>query len=283
VSETAEGMENIIICNEKIFEKRQFDIKHIVFDFDGTISLLREGWQLVMREVMIESICGGCVPTEEIIREVEDYIFASTGVQTIFQMEHLVELVKKYNLVKREKILSPYEYKKIYTQRLHRYISNRIEKIKSRKFPKEKFILPGAMEFLSRLSQRKYVKLYLTSGTDEEDTRREASLLEVDKYFYPHIYGAIDGRIDIKEYVISKIVAINNLLACERRELLVIGDGPVEIGTGKRYNALTIGVCSDEVTGYAWNERKKERLLSAGADVLIPNFTNIDGLQELIF
>jgi phosphoglycolate phosphatase-like HAD superfamily hydrolase len=277
-------MEDIIICNKEILSSgRQFDIKHIIFDFDGTISLLREGWQYVMREVMVESICGERAPTEEIINEVEDYISASTGIQTIFQMEHLVELVKKYNLVKEEKILSPYEYKKIYTERLHKHISDRIRSIEEGKAPREKFILPGAEEFLFTLSQRRCVKLYLISGTDEEDTKREALLLGVDKYFSPHIYGAIDeNRIDIKEFIISKIVA-DNFLADGKGELLIIGDGPVEISIGKKYNALTIGVCSDEIRGYGWNEKKRERLLSAGADVLIPNFVNKDELLKLIF
>jgi phosphoglycolate phosphatase-like HAD superfamily hydrolase len=277
-------MEDIIICNKEILSSgRQFDIKHIIFDFDGTISLLREGWQYVMREVMVESICGERAPTEEIINEVEDYISASTGIQTIFQMEHLVELVKKYNLVKEEKILSPYEYKKIYTERLHKHISDRIRSIEEGKAPREKFILPGVEEFLFTLSQRKCVKLYLISGTDEEDTKREALLLGVDKYFSPHIYGAIDeNRIDIKEFIISKIVA-DNFLADGKGELLIIGDGPVEISIGKKYNALTIGVCSDEIRGYGWNEKKRERLLSAGVDVLIPNFVNKDELLKLIF
>ena len=277
-------MEDIIICNKEILSSgRQFDIKHIIFDFDGTISLLREGWQYVMREVMVESICGERAPTEEIINEVEDYISASTGIQTIFQMEHLVELVKKYNLVKEEKILSPYEYKKIYTERLHKHISDRIRSIEEGEVPREKFILPGVEEFLFTLSQRKCVKLYLISGTDEEDTKREALLLGVDKYFSPHIYGAIDeNRIDIKEFIISKIVA-DNFLADGKGELLIIGDGPVEISIGKKYNALTIGVCSDEVRGYGWNEKKRERLLSAGVDVLIPNFVNKDELLKLIF
>jgi len=45
--------------------------KHVLFDFDGTISLLREGWQQIMAPVCIEMICGEHPPTEEIRREVD--------------------------------------------------------------------------------------------------------------------------------------------------------------------------------------------------------------------
>ena len=41
-------------------------IEHILFDFDGTISLLREGWQHIMAPVCVEAICGDTSPTPAI-------------------------------------------------------------------------------------------------------------------------------------------------------------------------------------------------------------------------
>jgi len=65
-------------------------IKTAVFDFDGTISTLRCGWESVMEEVMFEFIDQVCNLTSEIKADVEEYIDKSAGIQTIFQMDWFV-------------------------------------------------------------------------------------------------------------------------------------------------------------------------------------------------
>ena len=74
---------------EIINEVERGRLKHALFDFDGTVSLLREGWQLVMAPLMVEMICGDTPPTPEIEEEVREFIDDSTGIQTILQMERL--------------------------------------------------------------------------------------------------------------------------------------------------------------------------------------------------
>ena len=71
---------------EIINEVERGRIRHVLFDFDGTISLLREGWQRIMGPVMVEMICGDHPPTPEIEREVDEVIEETTGIQTIFQI-----------------------------------------------------------------------------------------------------------------------------------------------------------------------------------------------------
>ena len=89
-------------------------IKHAIFDFDGTISLLREGWEKIMEPVMVESICGEQKSSREIINRVKEFIDETTGMQTILQMEGLVEIVEEMGIVPKEKILDVWGYKKIY-------------------------------------------------------------------------------------------------------------------------------------------------------------------------
>ena len=55
-------------------------------------------------------------------------------------------------------------------------------------------------------------------------------------------------------------------------ELLVIGDGPVEIRLGKEAGALTIGICASEKNLSGWDEAKINRLTKAGAHVLVDEF-----------
>ena len=64
--------------------------------------------------------------------------------------------------------------------------------------------------------------------------------------------------------------------------MAVIGDGPVEIREAKARGALAIGVASDEVRRRGWNARKRQRLIQAGADLLIPDFTRGEVLLRLL-
>ena len=72
-------------------------IRHAVFDLDGTISLLRDGWQDHMVPLMIETL-ESC-PRHESRRELEaiviEFVDRLTGKQTIYQMIRLAEEVEK--------------------------------------------------------------------------------------------------------------------------------------------------------------------------------------------
>jgi len=63
-----------------------------VFDFDGTLSRLRAGWEEVMVPLMCELIPGEEAEVQALVR---DYIDQSTGIQTIHQMRWLVEEVAR--------------------------------------------------------------------------------------------------------------------------------------------------------------------------------------------
>ena len=91
-------------------------INAVLFDFDGTISTLRSGWEKVMAPLMIEvlSECPGSPNGEELERYVERYIDESTGIQTIFQMKWLAEKVREFGRTP----IDPWDYKAEYNRRL---------------------------------------------------------------------------------------------------------------------------------------------------------------------
>jgi phosphoglycolate phosphatase-like HAD superfamily hydrolase len=122
--------------------------------------------------------------------------------------------------------------------------------------------------------------MYVASGTDRDDVRREAAALGVADMFEGRIYGAI-GRIE--DY--SKAQVIRDILkehGMEGPELAVFGDGPVEIKEAKAVGAIAVGVAVDEIQRQGWSERKRKRLTDADADILIPDFSNMEPLQELL-
>ena len=256
------------------------NIKHAIFDFDGTISILREGWEKIMEPVMVESICGDLKATPEIIERVKNFIDESTGIQTILQMEGLVKIVKEIGLVPKEKIMDAWGYKKIYNDRLMIPVNKRISELESGEKKLEDFTLKGSLEFCKKMFERGVI-MYLASGTDRTDVRKESEKVAAAQYFKGGIYGAI-GTIEeySKDKVIKEILRDHNL---HGSELVVFGDGPVEIRNAKENGAIAVGVASDEVKGHGWNEAKVNRLTKAGCEILIADFSEGEELLNYLF
>ena len=131
--------------------------------------------------------------------------------------------------------------------------------------------------------------LVRASGTDEEDVKHEARILGYADHFDSAPCGHFSGGIfgsrgneigDAKRQVIQRIIHDSG---CDGRELLVIGDGPVEIREGRKVGAFCIGVASNEIQRYGLNLRKRSRLIQAGADLIIPDFSQLRMLVELLF
>jgi beta-phosphoglucomutase-like phosphatase (HAD superfamily) len=176
-------------------------IKHVLIDFDGTISVIRQGWENVMASMMIEMICDGKPPTPQIEAEVREYIDYSTGILTIKQMEWLTEAVRRHNMSKR--LMSPYEYKRIYNERMLSFIEDKIKGLLSGEIKPEEMMIMGARNFLEELYKRNTI-MYLASGTDHEYVLKEASALQITRYFRGGIYAASPKEIIDKFDEISK-------------------------------------------------------------------------------
>ena len=243
-------------------------IQHALFDFDGTISLLREGWQHVMQPMMLEMICGDSEPTSDLETAVSEFIDETTGIQTIVQMEGLADLVRKHKRVPESAVLDATGYKKIYNDRLMERVHVRRKAVESGELSIEKATVRGVPAFVEALAERG-VAMYIFSGTDRDDVRHEAELLGVAKYF-KQITGSVgDYAAYNKERVIKELMAEHDLTG---PEVLVLGDGPVEIRHGATHGCVTVGVASDETVGHGWDEAKRVRLTNAGAHILVPDF-----------
>lgn len=253
--------------------------RHALFDFDGTISLLREGWQEIMAPVCIEIIRGDQPATADVEEAVRQMIDETTGIQTIYQMERLVELVRSFGLVPEKEIQSPEAYKEIYNERLLVPVRERLQRLSSGAWQPEDAVVKGARHFIEGLLARG-LTLYVFSGTDRHDVQNEARALGVDHYF-AEIWGALPSRTAYsKEKVIRELIAAHDL---HGHEVLAIGDGPVELQNVKEHGGVALGIASDEKRGQGWDEAKKQRLLKAGADILVPDFQEHDRLLAHLF
>jgi phosphoglycolate phosphatase-like HAD superfamily hydrolase len=153
-------------------------------------------------------------------------------------------------------------------------VDKRVRLLEKGSFSPDDFTIKGAVPFLRRL-HKAGVQLYLASGTDAVDVRREAALLGYDNCFI-HIYGAVgDIKRDPKQAVLEQIMGELGENTC----LAVFGDGPVEIREARKHGAVAIGLVSDEKQRFGINPAKRSRLVLAGADVLIPDFSEADELM----
>lgn len=254
------------------------EIASVLFDFDGTVSVIRQGWQSIMIPMMVEELMmTPCHEDEQALREyVREYVYFLTGKDTIYQMIRLAEEVQKRG----GQPLEPLEYKRRYHDRLWQRIKDRVAGLKSGAIDPHEMVIEGAIEFIADLYSRG-LKLYLASGTDHDYVADEAAALGIDRYFNGHIYGALDNYWErSKATVIQEILTKNDLRGSS---LVAFGDGYVEIENCKQAGGMAIGVASDEVKRRGIDEWKRERLIRAGADVIIPDFTDLAGLTGLLF
>lgn len=244
-------------------------IRAAVFDFDGTISTLRCGWEGIMRPLMLEVLR----PTEgeraTCEKVVDEYIDRSTGVQTLFQMRWLREqVVTRHG---EAAACDEWAYKDEYNKRLMEMVAARVEHLQRGADPEE-YRIAGSFAFLSRLRARG-ILLCVASGTDEADVQREVNTLGLTDFF-AHVQGAPHRRTECaKEAALKKLLTERELIGAE---IAVIGDGPVEIRLGREAGALTVGVASNEVARRGVNAVKWERLHGAGAEYVIGDFLDID-------
>jgi sugar/nucleoside kinase (ribokinase family)/phosphoglycolate phosphatase-like HAD superfamily hydrolase len=256
-------------------------IRHAIFDHDGTISTLRQGWEGIMEPMMVQAVLSaqaGRVDDETLIRvtsAVRVLIDRTTGIQTLAQMKNLVDLVRQFGFVAEDAILDEHGYKAVFNRDLVALVGERMRRIERGELGPEDWQVKGARHILERL-RGLGVTLHLASGTDQADVAAEARALGYADLFDGGIHGSVgDLRIEAKRVVLERIMAGGGIGG---EELLVVGDGPVEIREGRRRGAYTVGIASDEVRRHGISLAKRERLIRAGADIIIPDFTQAEAL-----
>jgi phosphoglycolate phosphatase len=250
----------------------------VLFDFDGTLSLIRSGWMNVMVPMMIEILLD--LKTGESEAElrtvIEDFVWRLTGKETIYQMIALADAISARGGTP----LAPQAYKKMYLDRLWEKISNRVEALRKGDADPERYLVPGSRALLEQLKERG-LKMYLASGTDEIYMKEEARLLGVEKYFDGGVYGALD---DYKSF--SKAILIQRILGTaefQGDQFLGFGDGYVEIEEVKNVGGVAVGVASEEPACSRVDEWKRQRLIGVGADYIVPNYLCGEELFSSLF
>lgn len=275
----------------------QRDFKAAIFDFDGTVSLIRQGWQDVMQDYFMEMLrdtpaflAASAMGREkeeeaELCGCVKGFINELTGKPTIYQCCRLDDEIALRGGERRD----AEEYKAGYLARLMEKVDFRREGLRNGDIPPKKLTMPGFKAFADRL-RGEGVRLYLVSGTDEQAVIAEAGLLGLDGVFNGGIFGARDDlTCPSKEYALQRITGDDNISV---ENIISFGDGCGETELIKDAGGYAVGVASDEAFSVEKaagrhpadecriDEYKRERLKAVGADAVIPDFT---GCAERMF
>jgi len=248
--------------------------KAVLFDFDGTLSLIRAGWQDVMIPMLTDILTQyrrDGETREDIHLLVKEFVTDTTGKQTIYQMIGLCEEIKKRGGQPK----APLEYKHQYLQLLWDKIKERVASLENGDTDPEQMLVPGSRQLLEAFQSRGLV-MYVASGTDRPYVLREVRALQLQDFFGDRLYGAIDNYKEFsKELLINDILTTNNLSG---NQLLCFGDGYVEIESTKRAGGTAVGVASTETNIGELNQWKRQRLIAAGADLIVPDLRDYNSL-----
>ena len=226
-----------------------------------------------MRPLMLECIALGREPSAALREKVDRYIDESTGIQTVYQMEWLAREVAAAGGPVRDK----WWYKDEYNRRLMAYIGAKREALRTGAADPEHYRIAGAAQFLCALKNAG-VRLYLASGTDHRDVSEEARLVGVYELF-DEVRGAPEREAACSKEAVLKMLFEEKGL--QGQSVLVAGDGKVEIALGRAAGAYTLGAATNEEARRGVNPIKRKRLIAAGADVIVGDFTCSEELCSL--
>lgn len=235
-----------------------------LFDFDGTLSLIRSGWQQVMASMMagILHTAAPDIPRKVLETEAQAFIAESNGRPTISQMAWLSEQVARHG----GQAAAPGDYLEHYLARLGERINERLQAMACGKALAEAYMVPGAHAVLSALAARGCT-LALVSGTQRNAVQAEAGALGIAHFFQAGIHGPEphDGSFS-KAAVFEYILHDTRIPA---RAAIAFGDGPAEIIAARTLGIYAIGVAFDEHHGRGLDLHKRDILLRAGANDII--------------
>jgi phosphoglycolate phosphatase-like HAD superfamily hydrolase len=254
------------------------DARVAIFDFDGTVSLIRAGWLDIMLSMMVETLSAlQTGESEEELRAIiKTFVWANTGRDTLYQMISLADAVAERGGTPPD----PREYKERFLVKLFAVSHKRIADLRAGRAVPDDYLVPGTRAMLEVLRGRG-LSLYLASGTDEPHLKEEADLLDVTRYFDGGVYGALpDPEAFNKRLLVERVLELPGM---RPDRLLGFGDGPVEIEELKRVRGVAIGLATDEPECRVTNQWKRTNLIAAGADYIIPNYLCGHALLPTLF
>ena len=252
-------------------------IRHVLMDWDGTTALSRTGWAHLMLDIYLEHLPLTAEENDAARRaNAWEKLMELNGRPSIHQMGRLVEMVRERGGTP----ATAQDYQAVFQQRLADMVHDRLQQIRVGDRAPHTLLIPGVREMLAAV-HKLGIPITLASGTPQAQLRDEAALLGIARYFDGRIFGPADTRDTefSKRGVIADIIRDNEI---EGTSILAFGDGPVELSETKAVGGLAVAVASDEERPGELDAWKRETLLAAGADAVIPDFRDLPVLLKMV-
>lgn len=256
---------SVELVNETV---RRGTFKAALFDFDGTLSLIREGWPAVMVGLMLARLREQNLirePEAECAKHLDALVMALNGHPTMRQMERFAQEVAARGGTPAD----PGEYLRQYLGALMDVVRGRWAALESGRARPGAWAVPNAHGVLALLRARG-VPVYVASGTDLAHVAREVELLELAPFLGRRVSAPKDNdatfrKRDVIEMVLREVGA-------RGEELIGFGDGVVETQEVKRVGGVAVGVASNPAGERGVNAAKRGTLIAAGADLIVPDY-----------
>ncbi len=269
---------------------RPFDgrnITTVLFDFDGTLSRERDGWinLMVATNAAAMAVALPEAPIPEIFHWTIEDIERTIGIPTYQQMKRLAEAIRARGGM----ALSPRRYKDVYNAVLTAMVQTAHRQVERGQRSMEELRVPGAIELLTMLAEKLgRNSLFLASGTDIEPVKQSVQRLGYSIFFEDRIMASGFHHNENecpKQQIIAQLMR-DRLLG--PGQLLTFGDGVPEIEHTVRAGGIAVGVLTPDLSHYEFQghftlENKRERLIHAGAQILVPDFREAQQLIKLLF
>lgn len=260
-----------------------------LFDFDGTISDERVGWPNLAVPNNVAYLIALSSPhmdhqqaEEIVVTEIEQTI----GIPTYLQMKRLCSVIEDHGYTGPK--LDPKMLKDSYNDALVGMVESRRAKLRTGELTMDDMRIDGAMELLTELQQRLSNGIYLASGSDLDAVTESVEHLGYSQFFPQDrimAAGSLGPEDDAKEVVIDRMTSEMGLRG---EELVTFGDGFPEMLYTYRAGGVGVGVLSRDEShyehlGHFTVEQKKQRLLDAGAHILVTNpYQNVSALLDVV-
>lgn len=253
---------------------RRGPFRAAVFDFDGTLSLVREGWPQIMVGRMLAHLRAGNLvrePEAECAAHLEAFVTALNGHPTLKQMERFAEEVAARGGVPD----APDAYLRDYLDALMGVVRGRWAALETGTARAADWVVPQAHAVLALLRARG-VPLTVASGTDRAHVLREVDLLGLSPFVAGRVFAPADNDATFRKRDV--IAGALRAGGAPGAELLGFGDGVVETQEVKRAGGVAVGVASVPAGERGVHPGKRAALVAAGADLIVPDYERAPAL-----
>jgi len=235
--------------------------KLLIFDLDGTLSTLRDGWEYVL-----ETLAGLMLGNSPQYAEFKRYIEISGGIASNYHLQKLQELQREawYNPTNLQSLIDVYKSARESQLLNRKLMSQGLDHYQLQ----DKWGVPGLRGALSTLYSDGY-SMEIVSTLSIEEIQDQILYLGIQDFFASlHSPGVKENFASTEEGLrIAYSVALGEIHA------YMIGDSPCDVSLAGLINIPFIGIAYAYTA--AARERKEKLLREAGAKTVLPDLSNL--------